>query len=226
MWKCVLKLQMLSGICYVVKCICKCCRHEKIHMRETPSKGALQPASGGSQLFSPGPGLEDPQHGRTTPYKSDRSTPSTVSSPHPTTPQSKHQDRSVQRSRNSSASSTGTHRSTPEPTPLDRYPTPEVLQHMYMQQMAMMQHMAQQQQQHGGSMNLMQSPYMMAAYMQQMHMMQQMATQDPNMMPYPPAAMESMMSSYAKSMEEYNKNLEQQSRKNPSHFPGSHSTGV
>lgn len=226
MWKCVLKLQMLSGICYVVKCICQCCRHEKIHMRETPSKGALQPASGGGQLFSPGPGPEDPQHGRTTPYKSDRSTPSTVSSPHPTTPQSKHQDRSVQRSRNSSASSTGTHRSTPEPTPLDRYPTPEVLQHMYMQQMAMMQHMAQQQQQHGGSMNLMQSPYMMAAYMQQMHMMQQMATQDPNMMPYPPAAMESMMSSYAKSMEEYNKNLEQQSRKNPSHFPGSHSTGV
>lgn len=217
---------MLSGICYVVKCICKCCRHEKIHMRETPSKGTLQPASGGGQLFSPGPGPEDPQHGRTTPYKSDRSTPSTVSSPHPTTPQSKHQDRSVQRSRNSSASSTGTHRSTPEPTPLDRYPTPEVLQHMYMQQMAMMQHMAQQQQQHGGSMNLMQSPYMMAAYIQQMHMMQQMATQDPNMMPYPPAAMESMMSSYAKSMEEYNKNLEQQSRKNPSHFPGSHSTGV
>lgn len=217
---------MLSGICYIVKCICKCCRHEKIHMRETPSKGALQPASGGGQLFSPGPGQEDPQHGRTTPYKSDRSTPSTVSSPHPTTPQSKHQDHSVQRSRNSSASSTGTHRSTPEPTPLDRYPTPEVLQHMYMQQMAMMQHMAQQQQQHGGSMNLMQSPYMMAAYMQQMHMMQQMATQDPNMMPYPPAAMESMMSSYAKSMEEYNKNLEQQSRKNPSHFPGSHSTGV
>lgn len=217
---------MLSGICYIVKCICKCCRHEKIHMRETPSKGALQPASGGGQLFSPGPGQEDPQHGRTTPYKSDRSTPSTVSSPHPTTPQSKHQDRSVQRSRNSSASSTGTHRSTPEPTPLDRYPTPEVLQHMYMQQMAMMQHMAQQQQQHGGSMNLMQSPYMMAAYMQQMHMMQQMSSQDPNMMPYPPAAMESMMSSYAKSMEEYNKNLEQQSRKNPSHFPGSHSTGV
>lgn len=194
-------------------------------MRETPSKGALQPASGGGQLFSPGPGQEDPRHGRTTPYKSDRSTPSTISSPHPTTPQSQHQNRSVQRSRNSSASSTGTHRSTPEPIPQDRYPTPEVLQHMYMQQMAMMQHMAQQQQ-HGGSMNFMQSPYMMAAYMQQMHMMQQMAGQDPNMMSYPPAAMESMMSSYAKSMEEYNKNLEQQSRKDPSHFPGSHSKGV
>lgn len=80
-------------------------------MRETPSKGALQPASGGGQLFSPGPGQEDPQHGRTTPYKSDRSTPSTISSPNPTTPQSQHQNRSVQRSRNSSASSTGTHRS-------------------------------------------------------------------------------------------------------------------
>lgn len=202
----------------------KCCRHEKIHMRETPSKGALQPSSGGGQLFSPGPGQEEPQHGRTTPYKSERSTPSTISSPHPTTPQSQHQNRSVQRSRNSSASSTGTHRSTPEPTSQDRYPAPEVLQHMYMQQMAMMQHMAQQQ--HGGSMNLMQSPYMMAAYMQQMHMMQQMAGQDPSMMSYPPASMESMMSSYAKSMEEYNKNLEQQTRKDPSHFPGGHGKGV
>lgn len=90
--------------------------------------------------------------------------------------------------------------------------------------MAMMQHMAQQQ--HGGSMNLMQSPYMMAAYMQQMHMMQQMAGQDPSMMSYPPAAMESMMSSYAKSMEEYNKNLEQQTRRDPSHFPGGHGKGV
>ncbi|XP_061184270.1 zinc finger protein Xfin-like [Saccostrea echinata] len=209
-------------------------RHEKIHMRETPSKGTLPTASGGGQLFSPGPDQEDTSHGRTTPYKSDRSTPPSLIGSNTITPQSQHKTGSGQnRSRNSSAGSTGMHQTTPDLPPQDRYPNlpPDVLQHIYLQQMAMMQHMAQQQQ-HGHSMNLMQNSYMMAAYMQQMHMMQQMASRDPKMSPYPPGrdpnmlpyqpgrdpnmspytptSMESM-SSYSKSIENYgNENTQQQ----------------
>ncbi|XP_062569239.1 oocyte zinc finger protein XlCOF7.1-like [Saccostrea cucullata] len=222
-------------------------RHEKIHMRETPSKGALPTTSSGGQLFSPGPNQEEASLDGATPHKSDRSTPPSVISSNTATPQSQQKTSSGQnRSRNSSASSTSMHRTTLEPPPEDRYPNlpPDVLQHMYMQQMAMMQHMVQQG---GHSMNLMQNPYMMAAYMQQMHMMQQMASRDPNLSPYPPGrdpkispfppgmdpnmlpytppSLESM-SSYSKSMENYNTGNIHQQRRGTDHTAQANNKGT
>jgi hypothetical protein len=101
--------------------------------------------------------------------------------------------------------------------------SPEVLQHIYLQQMAMMQYMVQQQHHHqdSSSMDMMQNPFMMAAYMQQIHMLQQMSDREQNMFPYPPASMESM-SVHSKSVRNYGKNIQQQKNMEHAPSPGSH----